>query len=346
MDNIPFLTEANFYEVADRINYSDQDKLLRILGDMIDYAPFMSRIITRLILECIRSNPCYESAIRERIVNKSENQEINLSRCVYGACLGARTNLARIQQVSQIFSDLDLECREIEKHEGRVEVFFCSSILKRLSFNKKECILRLSMLPFDSIISAIQKDQSLFNISLMIQMCRYLGFLPELEKHIDGFEKKSEIIAMIFISFFSNQSVYTDRSKNESIEAEKQILARLITGEVLEYCLKVANRRFLGMLLKREFQDGNLRKISHQEFKSMDFNDKRDFFNGFLALTSPSISHFLSYLEIYKDRFVLNSEDQALLVAMIREAHANDPGYRDVAISKLQKFGIVSNKNL
>lgn len=346
MDNIPFLTESNFYEVADRINYSDRESLSRILSDMIDHAPFMSHVISRLILVCIKNNPHYESEIRERISGLSEDQEINLSRCVYGACLGARTNLTQIQQVSQIFSDLDLECREIERHQNRVEIFFCSSVLRRLSFNKKECILRLSGLPFDCVVSAIQKDQSFFNISIMIQICRYLGFLPELEKQINSFEKKNEIIAMVFINFFSDRSVYADKSTNESVETEKRILSRLITGDTLEYCLKVVNREFLGMLLKREFQNDNLRKISHQEFKNTDFNSKRDFFRGFLALTSPSVSHFLSYLEVYKNEFILNNEDQAILVNMIQNMHANNPGYVDIVVSKLSKFGIVSNKNL
>lgn len=346
MNDIPFLTESNFYEVCERINYSDKEPLLRTLRDMIDYAPFMSRIISRFMLVCIKNNPECESEIRERIGAPSENPEINLSRCIYGALMGAKTNLSRIQQVSQIFSDMIMECREMEKYQDKVENFFCVSVLKRLSFNKKECALRLSMLPPGCVVSTILRDQSLSNISLMVQACKYHELLPELEKQINGFERKNDIIAMVFINFFSSRSVYSDRHRNDKIEKEKQILSRLIVGDTFKHCLKVGNREFLGMLLKKEFRDSETKKITYNEFRGMHFNTKRDFFCSFLALTSPSVSHFLSYLEIYKDRFVLSHEEQAMLVDMIREMHANNLGYADIVISKLLKFRIISSKTL
>lgn len=348
MENLPFLNDSNFYEIVDKVNFSSVEDIISTLNDFIDYAPFMSRIISLFMVECMKNNILFEDAFRKRIELKSGNPEIDLSRCIYATYLGAFTNLKNIQIISSIFETVKVECNEINNFGGKIEIFYSLTILKKLSFNLRDCVARLSVLPLDCVLDAIIMDQSLFAMSVLIQMCKYVDFLEILKYKIDQIKLKKEIIACIFINYSSEQDKHNseDFRISNTGEKRKELMRGLIQGEVLDYCLKVANKELLSILLKRNFNDPVLSKISLEVFQGMSFNSKNEFFEAFLKLTSPSISHFLSYLEQFKTHFKLNEQEQIDFVALLKAFHCENTGYLSVVIPKLVAFGIVKNENV
>ncbi|ELA41200.1 uncharacterized protein VICG_01799 [Vittaforma corneae ATCC 50505] len=343
MKHILCLARENFNEVVEKTDFHDTKGLISILRDMIDHAPFASSIMSRFIVECINRNPSLESRIRDVLKESTADRDAAFSRCIYATYLGAKTNIPDIEPVSSIFSSLALESHEINNFENRLENFYCHSIIRELRCNDRECLLRLSELPHECVIDYAVKDQNMFNTSLIIQMCRFYGFLESLEKRLPEFKMKNEIIASIFMNYFSDSNIYSSRGKepSDALDNEAGILRKLMTGNTLDYCLKVCNKYYLGLLLGRKFQDFQLPQISHSQFCKMKFSNVKEFLDAFLKLTSPSVSHFFSYLEYYKDKFRLKEDDKKLFVELLREFHKDNPVYLEIVLRKLSKFHVI-----
>lgn len=338
MEDIPILAKENFNEILDRIDFQDTKRLFPVLKDMVDYAPFASRITSEFISEAIYYNHSIEDMIRKILLETSPDGDVMLSRCIYATYLGGKTNIPSIDPVSDVFSSLTLKSSEIEKF-GSIENFYCHSIIKQLRCCKRECVLRLCSLPYECTIEHILKNQSLENISIIVQMSRFDGFLEALEKRISEFKMKKEIVALIFINCFSNPYIKLNEDADND-NGDKAILKRLITGDTLLYCLNVCNRTQLGNLLGIKFEEPELPCISSAEFSSRKFDDITDFLRAFVELTSPSVTHFLSYLEFYKDRFRLNKDNEKFFVDLLKTFHKNNAAYLQIVLEKLQKFGI------
>ncbi|KAM0680609.1 hypothetical protein GINT2_001297 [Glugoides intestinalis] len=339
MENIPFLNKLNFEETISRTDFQDTGRLIPVIKDMIDYAPFASDITCKFILEALKINKNLKSIIKELLEEKADDADINISRCIYATYFGAKTNINEIRPISEYFNGLTVICEEFEGKECSVEHFCINTVIKMLSFNIKECLLRLKEYPFDQVIDVLIKKQNSFNESLVIYMCRFYGFLETLEKRIDEFPRKDVIIACIFINFFSDNDTYL--KSNKHIDTEKNLLHRLITGSTLDYCLLVCNREKLGLLLERNFPEPKLPHILHSQFKEASFESKKDFFESFLKLTSPSISHFLSYLEFYKNEFKLTAPEQAEFKEILCDFHKENLRYSSIALQKLKEFKIL-----
>jgi len=331
MDQIPFLARENFNETLGRTDLQNIEDLMPVLKDMIDYAPFASRITAQFVSEAIHENPKIEARITSILQEVSTDLNVMLSRCIFAAQLGARTNIPGIDPVSTLLSSLTLESAEIVKFE-RVENFYCHSIVQELRCNKRECLIRLSSLPYDCVLDYFLKHQTPYNISLVAHMCRLRGFLASLERRIDEFEMKAEIVALAFTNYFGRGSSNDERA----------ILRRLITGETLAYCLKVCNREELGLVLGSSFEEPRLVHITASEFKAKTFNTTDEFLKAFVELTSPSVTHFFSYFEYYKDRFrLLSGDDKRLLLEQLREFHGDSSAYVDIVVDNLTRFKII-----
>lgn len=343
MIGLQFLDSLNVDEFLDQLSKTGYNETIQILKDIIDHAPFISAVASKLIEGSIGMKETIRPDIEKILQEKTDDSDVNLSRCIYATYLGAKTTLSdKIKTTSSLFGNLTVECSEIENFENRIEDFYCHSILKELSFNKKECFAKLNTLPFNTIVNTISKNQSIFNISILIQMCRFYGFLEALEPKIDSFKMKNEIISSIFINFFSEDSVYSTSCSKE-VEKEKEILKRLISNETLDYCLKVANKKYLGLLLGTKYENVSLPSISQIEFEEMKFETKQEFFDAFLKLTSPSVSHFFSYLEFYKSKFKLSEQEKEMFVDQLKDFHKEDSEYLDIVLDKLLKFRLINH---
>lgn len=343
MRHVLCLARENFNEAVEKTDFYDTEGLSSVLRDMIDHAPFASKIMSLFIVECINRNPSLERKIRGVLEENTADKDVALSRCIYAACLGAKTNIPEVEPVRSVFPFLVLEAQDISRLGNRIEDFYCYSIIKELKCNRRECLLRLSGLSHECVIRHIIKDQSPFNISLVIQMCRFYGFLESLEKKLPEFKMKKEIVASIFTNHFSDSSVYSNSGVGASyaFNSEVNTLRRLVTGDTLDYCLKVCNKYYLGLLLGRKFHDPQLPHISHSQFCEMKFGSSKEFLDAFLRLTSPSVSHFFSYLEYYKDKFRLSENDKKLFAELLKTFHKDNPAYLEIVLGKLIKFSII-----
>lgn len=343
MINLQFLDALNVDEFVDQISRINYNETIEILKNIIDHAPFISPIAYKLIQESVYMKENIKPDIENILKEKTDDADVNLSRCIYATYLGAKTNLSdKIKRDSSFFEDVTIECLEIAKFENKIENFYCHSILKELRFSKKECFAKLKTLPFDTIIDVISKDQSIFNISILILMCRFYGFLELLEPKISLFKMKNQIIASIFINFFSDDSVYSTSCSKEA-ENEKEILKRLLTHETLDYCLKVVNKKYLGLLLGITYSGVSLPSITQSEFEEMKFETKAQFFSAFLKLTSPSVSHFFSYLEFYKNQFKLDENEKEIFLNQLKEFHKENKEYLEIVLDKLNRFGLINH---
>lgn len=111
--------------------------------------------------------------------------------------------------------------------------------------------------------------------------------------------------------------------------------------DVINYCVDVVDRNNLGLLLEKNFKEPTLSYISHEDFKEMKFKTKLDFLKNFTLLTSPSVSHFLTYLEIYKNEFVLTKKQQKDFIMILNDFHVDNNGYLKIIMPKLECFGVI-----
>lgn len=347
ISEISKVTPLNFNQFVSSLEHAREEEVSDIFCDFIDNVPFMAKIISQLALHYIDFNPNFKSKLLSFILEESGSSDVKLSRCIYAAYFGANTNISdQIPKISALLSHHTVESGAIAEYENDLNVFYCSIILKNLGYNKRECINRLLTLSPDGLIKGIAMDQSLFNISILIQACGSLPMLEALEKLIHLFNMKNHIIALVFISNYSSDACYNGMSRNPTIEQEKEIMKRLISGDALDYCLKTVNRKFLGLLLDRHLPEPAFSRITHKEFRAMHFECKNDFLKAFLDLTSPSVSHFFSYLEIYKSEFMLEDENKKAFVEMLRECHKENPRYIEVVLPKMVSFGIISEADM
>ena len=351
MENVPFINDSNFNEIVNRVNFNSFDAICSQIGDFIDHSPFMSKNISFFILECINYNRAFEDAFKIRIFEKSGNSDIDLSRCIYATYLGANTNICEIKAVSNIFSSQTLESEELKNYDNRIENFYCLSILREMCFDLRECVGKLLYLSPECVINAIIKDQSFFNLSVLVKMCKYLDFFEILASKINQITKKNEIIGSIFLNYFSDLNKIRNTNFKEASgqqEAKNEVMRSLLQGDSLDYCLKIANKQSLGILLNKKFEDQQLKKISLAVFNEvgMEAKTKSEFFDSFILLTSPSISHFLSYLEQFKKKFKLTKKEQIEFIAKLKTFHSQNTGYLEIAIEKLLAFKIVKKENL
>ncbi|EOB13425.1 hypothetical protein NBO_75g0001 [Nosema bombycis CQ1] len=73
-------------------------------------------------------------------------------------------------------------------------------------------------------------------------------------------------------------------------------------------------------------------------------DNKEKFFRDFCLLGSPSVSHFLSYLEIYKKEFKLSEEDQRLFLEVFSRIFIKRKSFTGIILGKMVKFGIIKRE--
>lgn len=341
MDLIILLKEHNIDGIFDRFDFRNTQKSIEFLSDLIKYAPFLSKSSSLLITEAISINPNLRAPISSLLTSRSDDASVELSKCIYAAYLGANTNIFEPCYPDGVFTDLSITCNEIEKYNGNVERFYVYSILSQLSLQKKECLMFLRNLPYDFTVDAIISDQSIQNISILIHMCKFYGFLEILEKKLSLFEKKNEIIGCIFCNYFSERDLYT-RDVDSSLSHEIQVMKKILSEpEVLEYCKKVANPEYLGLITGNITPVTEKPKMSYAEFSELKFKNKDQFFDAFLELSSPSVSHFFTYLEMYRDKFKLTKKEKENFINKIRNMHREDIAYIEIVENKLKEYNFI-----
>lgn len=328
------LKQDDFDSITNLMLIVPKDNLLKVLEDVINFMPFLSKKLSDFFIYLVSKNPEYLNIISNIILNKSDLEEINFSKFTYAKSLGFK--IEEKTEKESAFNNFIMENQDFPKFNNKIENLEIYFILKEFKFDKNICYTRLLEYSSESVIDVIYNDFNPFNFSILVNLCNNLNFLKEFVKNANKFKNKNEIISAIFINNYKEEDFLKKDEKTD-------LLKNLLQKDVLEYCLDVVNKKYLGLLLEKEFEKPYLDSISYEEFKEKIFKNKPEFLRNFVLLSSPSVTHFLTYLEIYKQEFVLTKKQQKDFVKFLTDFHVNNKGYLKIILSKLEKFGIIKN---
>ncbi|KAF7683213.1 hypothetical protein TCON_1577 [Astathelohania contejeani] len=207
-------------------------------------------------------------------------------------------------------------------------------------------------------------------ISLIIKLSKHEYFLKQFYAIIKQ-TKKSENISEIITNFINSAMAwiyeqyynghikhfeckqYTPENSLEELMEFKSLLNEGVVREMIKYSDCDELIKFLPEELK-EFvvipttfsYDENV-KMLKSSYKNGCINklktiEKVDFYHAFFKLTSPSISHFLTYLEAFQSYFILTNDEQTVFCEIMREYVKNKPIYKKIVTNKLLLFKIIN----
>ncbi|EOB13786.1 hypothetical protein NBO_59g0008 [Nosema bombycis CQ1] len=258
--------------------------------------------------------------------------------------------------------------------------FFCISILKNFKFSIKECVNELRSTAEDQIIissiiiySNITKDEDIvFLTSILLKIINLENYemvlkgFPFMNKNFRDF-----LITMIHENYLiknyhkSNEHKnYNEHLKNDqhksnlndhhhksdrnfpfSKDQDLNKIKEFVDDLTLDVLSKFCNLENLIQFLpefKEKIEIPLIKPIPKEKF--VIHKDREKFFKDFCLLGSPSVSHFLSYLEIYKKEFKLSEEDQRLFLEVFSRIFIKRKSFTGIILGKMVKFGIIKRE--
>lgn len=360
MEDLFNLTDAGMDALVETAKAEKQEDVLAAVCVAIEEMPCIAGSVACFLAALIAADSSYLPLIGS-VLSDTEGDDIAItSRMVYAAYLGASTPLAGIPPVADVFSGLALsssiptrfaERRVLDNDSDPatvfLEVFNCFAIVAKINFYRAEAIYRLRDFSHLRIIEALLVDESLAAIAMIIELCKTPGFLQALAARIAHFKRRVEIVALIFVAHY-NARLVNEAQSQIPMQNEDDIrsLAGMFDDATEALALRIGNRFRLNTLLDRSYREPKITILSASEFVDQRFSSQEEFLTAFVAAGAPSPTHLLSYLEQYKDRFVLGDDDQQLLVRLLKEHHVNNEPYLDIVFAKLLKFGVVKHEYL
>lgn len=285
------------------------------------------------------------------------NYQINLTDNMKNEIVESTDNLMKIMK----------QYESTENIVGDVNIALYT--LYSFHIDKKECLNQIhnyfDVSNFRELIIAIMiyKDSNekniLFSKFFMVSLGKTEGFLSILYDYIDKHKNRffNVILAMIYQNFYSytEKNVhlsdvihYTPQLHEEEIEKFKSLLTGEVAIEMLQICDLNNLKNFLpneyNIIFPNEFIDNKtvLKEVAvNKNFSQVKSMEKGDFFTEFCKLSYPSISHFLTYLEIFSSQFSLSKNEQNLFLKIFFEINKKRFVYLSVILEKLLYFNII-----
>lgn len=322
------------------------------ISDCIAFLPHKNEIISKYILDVDKKENCKEKIkdiIKEHL--ESERVEVLLSTVLYAKRLGIDLAFEEIKITGSGFHGMTVQMSEVSKIkvleylerirqfilEGdgqRTDVdvlvyFFCISIIKNFRFSVTECLRELRSLADDKVIltaiaflSDSEEPAYLLSLTLRLPEPHHLLHLP-MDKRL-----RDLLIALLLTG---SPLPWSPRLKEFIDDETVDVLVGLVPLDYLASYLPEYN-----------LDTSPISSIRKEDFTIS--KSKEKFFRDFCLLGSPSVSHFLSYLEIYKDHFILSEEDQRLFVDIFRGIFGSRRSFSRIILSKMVLFGILDKK--
>ncbi|KAM0671207.1 hypothetical protein OCOL_001655 [Ordospora colligata] len=261
------------------------------------------------------------------------------------------------------------------------DTFCIMQIIRNFRFSVQECVMQLNVFNnhkqvVDSLLLLYSEGEDVLYLTMVvIELCKKQGFMKtfvnelcmmshevkdkECKRTIGEFKR----IALPFIFeyfLYTNEesSVYASSSYvplgcvediavfkqavNDEVRIEMERISGLkkvkrffeedINGGVNCLMNKISKEEFEAKVLNRDYSNGDVKDgVENKEF----------FFRNFCYLGSPSISHFLTYLEMYKSYFRLEADDQQLFIDVFLDVFKSSESFRRIVLEKMVLFGIV-----
>lgn len=360
MDRLFFITPELVDRVVESIDLTKKNEIFPYLRTTINEIPVVAPTLSYFIVKCCRFDNSYKEFITEIFKEEPTDYIADISRSIYAVYLGAKVDDALVFPKYSVFDSvthpspdyslIDSAIQKVYPNRAdttllRFPVFVAHSIIQKMVYNKHECLYRLKKLTdFEIIVSMLIKC-NMADISMAVFLSKNPKFLNILLDYIDLFDERPKILSLIFSSYYisSNELVEDVLSPFDDSELFGKFRS-CFDDEVLEHSIRICNREALSEFLGRHVSKQRFTNIPSSEFITRNFKSKHEFWNAFIEAASPTPTHFLSYLEYFKDRFVLSEEEQVTFVKMLQAYHKDNPVYLDVVLNKMIKFNIIRSK--
>ncbi|KMV65554.1 hypothetical protein M970_080240 [Encephalitozoon cuniculi EcunIII-L] len=374
---IPRINSTNYQRILMETKQSgDREKTIEDIKNVILLMPHKSPIVTNFISDLARDNAALKDRMVRTINEILETGDIHglisASFTLRRLGVGGTENLwwvGKIPVVNPLFDGIDLaipsdsldKCREEAERmletvdeESFEEVFCVVQIIKGFRFSVPECLSQLGPISrHKSLVDGIRilhrEENSLYLCVLVLELAKKQGFLKILLEDLDSFdhEFRDLLLSLLFECFHSpgeENSVYISSSYTPLRTPEDlELFKHLTTENTARIMKRISGRGKVEKFFHEEEAAAGkeVLRISREEFEKTDFGDKKMFFRNFCLLGSPSISHFLTYLEIYKEHFVLDKEDQKAFLSIFFEVFGGFESFCRIVVGKMVQFKII-----
>jgi hypothetical protein len=346
MEDIIYLTNDKIDSFVKSHALEDLDAFFDSISECISNIPSKAPVISKLIDIVSKSKPETIERIKGFLLSNDSDEISTISKAVYAAYMGAKSSIT-VEPISNIFSNVAIEYVSLEKYSNSIEIFSCYSILRKFNFYKIECLYRLRKYSHETIINALLIDECEFDISMIIELCNNEGFLEYLSTSICRFKKRTIIVGLIFVAYYNGKAALGNSFyRCLTTEEDRILLKNMFNEETIEFCKRIASIKNINTFFGLNIPISEPSFIKSAIFMEHKFSDKKEFFEKFLLVSSPSVTHFLSYMEMFQDKFALTEDEKVMFIKMLRVFHQDNPAYLDIVFEKMVKFSIISPRDL
>ncbi|KRH94086.1 hypothetical protein M153_3860004552 [Pseudoloma neurophilia] len=266
-------------------------------------------------------------------------------------------------QLAQNLKNLKLSDRTITENCSNGDVFIAFYIIQNFHDEKQECISQMTTYFTDYWVDCVlgclifKETVDMVFVSLFFpSFYKSTNFLANLYAVLEKYENgvfKNRTLAFIYNNAYKFQQRLSESSHNYDPE-EKEIekFRSLITKEVAEEMGRVCKANDLRIFLPEQYHNllppsipvpsgSILHEIAEKkEFRKITAMDESTFFQEFCKITSPSISHFLTYLEIFQEKFE-HSNNITEFFRVFKEYNKGRSSYLDITCAKMKEYGLM-----
>lgn len=191
---------------------------------------------------------------------------------------------------------------------------------------------------------------------------KFQGFLKELYKYVKDLKLRPDfdseqinlLLSNIYQSYyqdnkFTDSDQYTPNKNDQEIEMFKSFIDEDLAHFLYKLCNHSSLRTFLPSQYIKPESKNDKEDVCSIDLES--FNDKSQiesmatekFIKGLCKVGKPSVTHFLTYSEIYIDKLKkLSKDEQKQLVDEIYQVNNGNDVYIEVILEKLTTYGLIT----
>ncbi|EPR78079.1 hypothetical protein SLOPH_2285 [Spraguea lophii 42_110] len=278
-----------------------------------------------------------------------------------------------INTINAALMDMDIKfieelCKTIElsvKYSTNGDVFIGKQTIDNFGFDRNECVNQLikyydvqnyNYLCKGIFLAEEQNRGDFFYVALVIVLAKSEGFLKVLYSMLDETNNsfKNKLLAFIFEQYYSPafnikleyvSELYNPETHEEEIKIFRTIVDDSTIKEMEKYSSIDALNQFFNLNLEETIIPGDgCIDIRDKDVKELMDMDKIMFFTSFCFYCSDSITHFLTYLELYRKCFILNDDEQRIFLEVFRKFFINRKSFRKFVLQKILKFKMIKKE--
>jgi len=247
------------------------------------------------------------------------------------------------------------------------DFYIAKEIINQTLFNINKCISFLMNYfhkkEYDNLVLAIfYKDCTFDKLTLFLKLSTHKGMIDSFFNIYDKIETnlKYVLMALLYQRYYVfMKSKDTSRYGYNPIyeEDERNRFFELVDINVINEIRKITNDDDLKKILRLKemkvdfnFSMKDVPKtevdlkemINEGKFDEIKKLDKELFFRSFFFLGQYSVSHFLSYLEVLRENFILSDDEQKMFVNIFEEVFEGRESFCKFVMEKLRFYEIIT----